>query len=927
MTKYVPTTITYEKSGLVKDKAAFVLSDDAYQELQNIYQWRGRLRRRVGYELLGRLRRDLEAQALVPINTDGTNDYRAADILTTFRANEPNASLAKSSVVIIVDAAGDDVQFTDDGTGHFSRTSGAAFDLYPAQTIIGISQAASAVISFAGAHQFAVGNQVLIESVPGMVEINDTVVTVTAIGATDITVGLDTQLFTAYGGGPGGTADGSFVNYDTAEVNLTFDTAALPGVVPVTADYGYYPCLPVMGLPTRELDAINSEQTIGFDQVYAYRFNNTSNRFRELESTTPTTWTGNDSSFFWTVNFWQTSDNSQYFWATNFSQDPPDPIRVYDGTDWHAFAPRTLAGGAPEQMHQCRILIPYKGRLVALNTWEGNTLSGSTQFPQRARWSQNGAPLSSVASGIAPTALQEWRSDIKGRGGFVDAPVNQQIISADFIRDVLIVGFERSTWALRYTGNEILPFVWERVNKELGTEATFSMVAFDKGILSVGDKSINSCNGNSVERIDESIPDEVFQMHNRGSDGPLRVHGIRDFFERLVYWTFPDASTDAKFPDRVLVFNYHNYTWSIFTDSFTTFGDYQRFNDITWEDLLGQNWSEANFSWASARLQSQFPNIIAGNQQGFVLTLNQKVSNDASLHITNVTGGVGAARITSPDHGLTSTIDNEHAPTEYVKIESILGTGGLELNGRVFEIDVIDADNFDLFEKPRTSITGITKDDEGVVTCPGHTFSSGQHFYIDNVLVGMTQISRLNGIIVSVVGNDVTINIDTQTFTAYTSGGFIQNLDADIVPAVAQVRTYLGCGTVVRVMGFAAHSKKFNMLEAGKKNFLGHIDFLSNVTSGGEISCEILVDYNDSNPVNAVADDFFNNVFSTQIEQFSTLGKDKEWHRLYCNTDAQFFEFHLTLDERQMFTPAITDSDVLIEAIIIWRQNGGRLVD
>ncbi len=757
-----------------------------------------------------------------------------------------------------------------------------------------------------------------------MTEINDTVVTVTAINAgVDVTVGLDTTGFTAYSSG--GVANGSFVNYDTGELNLTFVGGSTPAnLITVEAAYGYYPCLPVMGLPNRELDQINQEQTVAFDTIYSYEFNNTSNEFKELTAATATTWTGLDSDFFYGMNYWQTADNAQYYWVTNFSGTSGDPIRIYDGIDWYDFLPTT---SGTDEMHQCRILIPYKGRVVALNTFEGATLAGSTQYPQRARWSQNGAPLSAVNAGVAPTATVEWLSDVKGRGGFVDAPTNEHIVSAEFIRDTLIVGFERSTWQLRYTGNEILPFVWERINKDLGCESTFSVVSFDQGVLQIGDKSINSCNGNTVERIDESIPDEVFNIHNNNGDGPLRVHGKRNFFEELVYWTFPDSSTSAKFPDRMLVFNYENFTWSIFRDSFTTFGQYQRFNDITWGDLGDTDWNQANFSWVTAKLQSQYPNTIAGNQQGFVLNLEQKTSNSESLHITNVAGGTSAVRITCQDHNLESTVSDPSAPTEYVEVNSIIGTGGLELNGRVFSVDRIDSNTIDLYEKPRTNITGITQATQGVVTAVGHTFTTGQHFYIDAILTGMTQISGLNGLVVSVNGNDITIDIDTTDFTAYTSGGEIQNLDADVVPAVVQARTYMGGGTLTRVMGFTAKSKKFNLVQAGLKTHLGMLDFLSQVTSEGEVSCNVFVDYNDSQPVNDGSDDFFNQIFSTQVEQFSNPGNSKEWHRLYCNTDAQFFEFDLNLTERQMFTPAITNSEVLIDAIIVWSDVAGRLVD
>jgi len=925
MGKYVPTAITYADSGLVKDKDAFVLSDDAYQNLENIYQWRGRLRRRPGYELLGRLRRDLTAQAQAA--ADGTNDYNIADILTAFRANEPNAALAKSSVVVTFDQGGaNDTEFSDNGTALFTRTGGTAYDIEPAQTITNISQAASAVIDIAG-HNFVVGNKLYIQNVVGMVEINDTVVTVTGITAgVDVTVGLNTTSFSSYSSG--GTANGTFVNYDTGEVNFTFTPAGTPaGAITVEANYGYYPCLPCMGLPNRELNAINAEQTVAFDTRYAYSFSNNNNRFQELASTTATTWSGTDRDFFWGVNYWQTSDDAQYYWVTNFSGVGGDPIRVYDGIDWHDFAPATdLPAPGSNQMHQCRMLIPYKGRLVALNTFEGPSLAGSTQFAQRARWSQNGAPLSSVLAGVAPTADVQWRSDIKGRGGFVDCPTNEHIVSAEFIRDLLVVGFERSTWALRYTGNEILPFVWERINKELGCESTFSMVAFDRGILYVGDKSINSTNGNHVERIDENIPDEVFNIHNSFdpsadiSDGPRRVHGIRDFFERIVYWTFPDASTEAKFPDRLLVFNYHSYTWAIFNDSFTAFGEHYRFNDITWADLAGTDWQNANFSWVSAKLQSQFPNVLAGNQHGFVLVMNQKVDNDESLHITDVIGGLGAVQLEVPNHNLQDG--------EYVQVNDIIGTGGLELNGRIFRVrSVVDADNITLESKPRVNITGITQAAQAVVTCPGHTFKAGQHFYIDAILAGMTEITGQNGIIQSVSGNDVTIDIDSSGFTAYTAGGEIQNLDADVIATIVQARTYMGCGTLTRVMGFQARSKKFNFLEGGKKTFLGHIDFLADKTEKGEVACDVFVDYNDDQAINDGEDDFLNTVFSTQIEQFSTANKSKEWHRFYCPTDAQFFEYDLNLNERQMFTPNIVNSDVLIDSIIVWSETGGRLVD
>lgn len=929
MGKYVPLAITYANSGLVKDKDAFVLSDDAYQNLENIYQWRGRLRRREGYSLLGRLRRTEEDQE--EDNTDGTNQYNIPDLLTAgLRGVAPDATIEPGSVSIVLDGTD---EFTDDTNGTLTRTAGATYDVYPAQNIMDITQAAAGVIEFTGAHTFVATNQIRIQGVSGMTEINDTIVTVTAVTGTTVTTNLDTSAFTAYTSG--GTANGTWINYDTSEVNLTWLTGSTPGgAVVVTVDYSYYPSLPVMGLPQRELNDINAEQTVAFDTVYPYSYSNANNRFEELNSNTPinnVTWQGSDTDFFYSVSYWYTSDRRQYFWTTNFNHNFPtnDPIRVYDGQEWWTFQPDLDGSGSPQILYTCRMIIPYKGRLVVLNTWEGTTEGGAVQYAQRARWSQNGSPFSSVAQGTVPVVTEEWRSDVKGRGGFVDCPTNEHIISAQFIRDLLVVGFENSTWALRYTGNEILPFVWERINKELGSESTFSMVAFDRGVLYVGDKSINSCNGNNVERIDENIPDEVFNIHNsvdpdtQVSDGPLRVHGKRDFFERLVYWTFPDASTEARYPDRLLVFNYHNYTWSIFTDSFTALGEYQRFNDIRWSDLNNISWQEANFSWVTAQLQSQFPNIIGGNQQGFVEVMHSQVANDVSLQITDVTGGTDPVVLEVPSHNLQTG--------EFILIDDILGTGGDELNGRVFRVDVDDVlvsrDEMKLFAAPRTDITAITQSSRAVVTAPGHTFTVGQHWYIDRITAGMVGINGLNGTVFAVNGNDVTLDVDSSTFSAYTSGGEIQNLDALFSPQIVQERTYLGKGTISRVMGFSAISKKFNMIDRGKKNYLGYIDFLSEVTENGEVSCSVFTDYDDVNPINDGSDDFFNTFFPTKPDQFSVQAKTKEWHRFYCTTDAQFFQYDLNLSERQLCAPNIVNSNVLIDAIIIYSEQGGRLID
>lgn len=75
---------------------------------------------------------------------------------------------------------------------------------YPAnktKPITAITQAASAVLTVGSAHGFNVGESVYISGVNGMTQINGRRGTITAVGATTITVGINSTGFSAYSSG------------------------------------------------------------------------------------------------------------------------------------------------------------------------------------------------------------------------------------------------------------------------------------------------------------------------------------------------------------------------------------------------------------------------------------------------------------------------------------------------------------------------------------------------------------------------------------------------------------------------------------------------------------------------------------------------------------------------------------------------------
>ena len=325
-----------------------------------------------------------------------------------------------------------------------------------------------------------------------------------------------------------------------------------------------------------------------------------------------------------------------------------------------------------QKLLQAQILLPFRGRLVALQTIEGTTIGSGTIHYQRIRWAAIGNPL----------ATDAWHADVRGKGSFLDIPTSQKIVSAGFVRDTLVLYCERSTWELRYTGNTIQPFQIERVNSELGVESTFSSVQFDTSIAGIGDKGIVECDGFSSTRIDDKITDFAYGINNL-NNGKKRVYGYRNFSKRLAYWSYPDELS-TKFPNKRLVFNYENLSWAIFDDSITAIGAYQPSGSISWQEDV--TWGGAVFTWRDQ--PALFPEVMGGNQRGFTFLLDTEYNNEISLPIDAIMGNdTTATTITCVDHNLRNgTI---------IEILGVISSDNLgDLNGKRFSVNRIDNDTF-----------------------------------------------------------------------------------------------------------------------------------------------------------------------------------------------------------------------------------------
>ena len=652
----------------------------------------------------------------------------------------------------------------------------------------------------------------------------------------------------------------------------------------------YFPGLPVMGIRIQENQNSANNTTIFFDQNYAYTFNSATNQFQEFIS--GTTWnaaalnvTGTD--FFWSTNYWVSSSlitsppayktafstsNVKLFWVTNnsgHSGSLADPPRITDGTTWldfyHDTAPATNSPWAqidasPTYLTNWLCNLPFRGRMVVCNTWEGPSAGSSLNYSNRVRWSTIGNPFIAYSNG--PPAKGSWRDDIRGRGGFLDIPTSEDIIAIGYVRDNLVIYCERSTWQLRYTGRSIAPFQIERVNSELGVESTFSAVQFDTSLVGIGDKGIVECDSYKAERIDIKIPDFVFQF-NSLNNGVSRVQGIRDFPNRLAYWTVPlagsydgiIASTSRIFPNVRLVYNYENDSWATFTDSLTVLGNYQAQSSATWINTP-ISWINAPFSWISQPQAD--PQILGGNQQGFVEILNELVANDVSLFISNMTQG-STVVVTSPNHNLVSGF--------VIGISGIPATTPFSsLNGGIFGVTVLTSNTFEIY----TYNSGSDDFDEAVIATPSGTYNGG----------GLINI-RENFIVKS------------KKFNFLDEGQNIQLGYLDIL----------------------MDSQGDN----GEISLNVYLDY-----DDATVSNTIPENTIDNGLSPSTPDTFFNSVIPTSKAALSNIKGTKFWQRVYCATRANFITLEYTFSKAQMAAQA-QQLDIQIDAQILWIRRGGRL--
>jgi len=719
--------------GLRNDVTAFNIDDDSFPTLINAYQWRGRVKRKRGTSLLGRLSRYFNSTS-ASYNTGSTtitlNGSGIGNILTGFGlpANSNivpgTITLTSSSTVVYTDPSLDG-SLSPSGSINYAtgqiiivaeagNTISAVFTYNPILPVMGLEDLNlrptlnPGTIAFDTKYAYNVLNTFpySIYDVSFYKNINTGGTYPGYVPKTTVTPltwnGQNYQQF--------GTVNYQNAFWATNGVNVPFT------VTNIGMQYKAITTVTVL-TPTTATLTIAAHGLVVGDFVFVNEVLTTTGINFQTGYVTTVTDANNVVVTFPNATLATNGTGGIAQYLTSSADPTKDCIRWYDGdptngsvtnpvlnqnNGWVNFCPPlsnldySIADLPADQYYLvgAKIIIPYKDRLCFLGPVIQTSAAGSAVYlPDTIIYSQNGTPYYTCSFTGDPTlATTQFNAilvptnqtatataffeDVTGFGGFITSGLDQTITTVSYNEDVLVVGFHPSLQArVIYTGNDIIPFNFYVINSEFGSSSTFSSVNMDLGVITRGSRGIIITSQNETRRIDNVIPDEVFQIKliNNGSE---RVCAQRDYINEWIYFTYPANYNSYIYPTQTLQFNYKDNSWAVFRESYTTYGLFRKQTGYTWATvgLIYPTWSEWNDSWNSGSSTLQQPEVIGGNQQGFILIRGEGTTEGNSLIIQSISGNT----ITSPDHCLNQG--------DYIEISGCLGTISNQLNNKTFQV-------------------------------------------------------------------------------------------------------------------------------------------------------------------------------------------------------------------------------------------------
>ena len=271
---------------------------------------------------------------------------------------------------------------------------------------------------------------------------------------------------------------------------------------------------------------------------------------------------------------------------------------------------------------------------------------------------------------------------------------------------------------------------------------------------------------------------------------------------------------------------------------------------------------------------------------------------------------------TSPTWGNTNLTWEEYEGTWISRPDLFPAIVGGNQQGYISYLDDQGANDVTLYI---SNITGQSPNPTKL-TIKNHNLMTGAIIQVS--IPGTTPYFNLNNVKFQIT------RLDADNLLLYIFNPLTQQFST---PQVDTPQTYFGGGQVAIVDNFTIQSKKFNFLDEGETIQMGYLDVLMNSTSGGEISLNVYVDYNNSqptntlpenvNPVTQLPDTTFNSIVPTFVDPYK--GSSKNWIRVVCPTYGSFLTLEWTLSNDQM-NRDVQSEDVQIDAQVLWIRKAGK---
>lgn len=462
------------------------------------------------------------------------------------------------------------------------------------------------------------------------------------------------------------------INYTTGAVSITF---TLPPIAASTVriSYDYFPGLPVMGImsfyPTN-----NVRQMVVADTDFVNIYNPTTDRLVDVSPAGA--YNGTRTDFWSWVNYASATSVPRLLFCNGVNGDV---IQQWDGTTVTNYAP-TFAGGTLN----ARQLFNVRDRLVLFQTIEAGVL-----FPRRIRISGTGANCD-VFDNTATGA------------GFIDIPDNTWFFGAAFNRDDVLFFTEAATWMMKYTGNDVTPFVLEKIDGSRGSAAAFSVISYLNRTLAASPRGLIISDGYQVERMDNNLPD--FTFNEIDNDNFLACFSGFIDEDRDVYLLYPSIGSIRPplvapgSSDRILVINFEEDNFATYRIPLSCMGNFVISINILWSDLTAANgfpnWDAlagVYSNWNSFPFSKRTPCAIGGGHKGEVWRLNNAESEDNPQRIRGIT-------IVDANTVQVTTDWNNYEIGDYIVFEGVLGMDeinhkqaaikAIQTNYTVFDVDI-----------------------------------------------------------------------------------------------------------------------------------------------------------------------------------------------------------------------------------------------